>query len=391
MHSDHQAELAAHQGADASRSPPRHRFNGNGRTARVTRGHGAPAHADADRRDGRALVSVVFSFWNEEDVLPELIRRTRAVFEGLIAAGQVGGYELIFVNDASTDSSEDILRQAADERGDICIVNMSRNFGVSPCVLAGMQFARGDAVVYMDADLQDPPEIIPQMIHAWKADAEVQVVHTVRHSRRGETRIKRALTSLGYTALRAVSQIDLPREAGDFKLLSRRVVDQLVQFREKRPFLRGLVCWLGYRQAIVYYDRAPRFSGKSKFPVLGFKVLRNFFDSALIAFSDVPLRLAVWAGLAMLMGGILLLALLVARAAAGQETIAWQPTTLAVLLVGGVQLVCVGILGRYLSAVFWEAKQRPNFIIKDTYGFDRAAMDRRTIHAEQENGEHPDR
>jgi glycosyltransferase involved in cell wall biosynthesis len=329
--------------------------------------------AEPERRDERMLVSVVFSFWNEAEVLPELIRRLRAVFAGLIEQGQVAGYELIFVNDASTDRSEEILRQAAAERGDIRIVNMSRNFGVSPCVLAGMQYAGGDAVIYMDADLQDPPEVIPEMIRAWKADPHVHVVHTVRRARRGETWLKRAITSLGYSALRAVSQIDLPHEAGDFKLLSRRVAERLVQFPEKRPFVRGLVCWLGYPQAVVYYERAARFSGRSKFPVLGWKVLKNFFDSALIAFSDLPLKVPTFAGLAMLLAGGGLLAWLAAAAMAGQETIGWLPPTVAVLLVGGVQLVSIGIIGQYLGAVYWEAKRRPNFIIKDTYGFEDIA------------------
>jgi dolichol-phosphate mannosyltransferase len=222
----------------------------------------------------------------------------------------------------------------------------------------------------MDADLQDPPEVIPELIHAWKAQHDVHVVHTVRSVRQGETWMKRVLTSLGYSILRAVSEIDLPREAGDFKLLSRRVAAQLVQFQEKRPFIRGLVCWLGYKQSVVYYERAPRFSGQSKFPVLGWKVLRNFFGSALIGFSNLPLRLPTFAGLAMLVLGGALLAWLTTAVIAGCEMISWLPTTTAILLVGGVQLLSIGILGQYLGTVFWEAKGRPNFIIKDTYGFE---------------------
>jgi glycosyltransferase involved in cell wall biosynthesis len=340
----------------------------------------APLSAEPECRDEQMFVSVVFSFWNEEQVLPELVRRMRAVFADLIVDRQVAGYELIFVNDASTDRSEQILREAADEGGDIRIVNMSRNFGVSPCVLAGMQMARGDAVIYMDADLQDPPEVIPDLVRAWKADPEVHVVHTVRRARHGETWIKRAITHLGYSALRAVSQIDLPREAGDFKLLSHRVAAQLAALPEKRPFLRGLVCWLGYKQAVVPYERAPRFSGRSKFPVLGWKVLKNFFDSALISFSDLPLKVPTFAGLALLVAGGLMLLWLVAAAATGQQTISWLPPTVAILLVGGVQLLSLGIIGQYLGAMFWEGKRRPNFIVKDTYGFEMQPPQRHPRH-----------
>ncbi len=150
-----------------------------------------------ERRDGQTFVSVVFSFWNEDQVLSELLRRTRAVLRPLVGQGLIGGYELIFVNDASTDRSEEILRRAADDGGDVRLVNMSRNFGVAPCVLAGMQLARGDAVIYMDADLQDPPEVIPELIRTWQADPDVHVVHTVRRARHGETWLKRAITSLG--------------------------------------------------------------------------------------------------------------------------------------------------------------------------------------------------
>ncbi len=333
--------------------------------------HGIEAPND---RSDSCRVSVVFSFWNEEQVLPELIRRLRGVFDLLLACREIGGYELIFVNDASTDRSEELLRAAARDRCDIKIVNMSRNFGVSPCVMAGLHFASGDALIYMDADLQDPPEIIPEMIMQWKSDAEVEVVHTVRRSRRGETRIKKLITSLGYTALRAASSIDLPREAGDFKLLSARVATQLVQFGERRPFMRGLVCYVGFKHATVQYDREPRFRGKSKFPVLGWKVISNFLDSALIAFSDLPLRAAsAFGGLALLaaVGCLTWLAVrLLGAGGAGATDNGWLAAIAVALLVGGVQLLSIGMLGKYVSSIFFENKRRPNFIVKNAFGFD---------------------
>ncbi|MBI1900162.1 MAG: glycosyltransferase family 2 protein [Planctomycetia bacterium] len=353
----------------ANEAPPR-----GGRKAawRPFIGDAAPltASGPVERRNDDTTVSVVFSFWNEEEVLPELIRRVRAVFDLLIASGEVADYELLFVNDASTDRSEEVLKAAAQKRGDIRIVNMARNFGVSPCVLAGMQFARGDAVVYMDADLQDPPERIPEMLAAWKADPDVHVVHTVRCSRRGESLLKRGLTHLGYKLLRATSKIDLPHEAGDFKLLSRRVVRHLLEFPEKRPFMRGLVCFVGYKQATVTYHREARQAGASKFPVLGFKVLSNFFDSALISFSDLPLRAPALLGNLLLLAGAICLgsALFLAQATAG-----WFAIAGVVLLTGGCQLLGLGILGKYVMSIFLETKRRPNYIVRDLFGFEETA------------------
>lgn len=333
-----------------------------------------PPVIECDRRDSTAVISVVFSFFNEADVLPELLRRTRAMFDRLIDGGDIAGYELVFVNDASTDRSAEILAAEMRQRADIRLINMSRNFGVSPCVLAGMLHARGDAVVYMDADLQDPPEVIPELVRAWQANPEVDVVHTVRRSRAGETRVKLAVTRLGYRLLRAVSNIDLPLEAGDFKLLSRRAVNLVTQFHEKRPFLRGLVCWIGLGQMQVYYDRQPRWSGKTKFHVLGWKVIRNFIDSAIISFSDAPLKIATALGLLFTAGSLTYLLLLLYRWLNGAPLPDGSATLVAVLFLGGVQLISVGILGSYIASIFLESKGRPNFIIRDMQGFEQKSV-----------------
>ena len=314
-------------------------------------------------------LSVVFSFYNEEDVLPELIRRLRSVLDAECEKKSIDQYEFIFVNDASTDRSEEILKEAALGHDDIKILTMSRNFGVSTCVLAGMEHASGDIVVYMDADLQDPPEVIPELIHAWKIE-QVDVVHTVRRSREGESRGKLWLTRLGYHLLRAVSTVDLQIESGDFKLLSRRAVNHVIQLKEKKPFTRGLVSWIGFPHTTISYHRESRFSGDTKFPVLSRSVMRNFLDSALISFSDVPLQFSLFAGFIVSLGAFLYLIYIVFQMIQGVSLPTWSPVMVAVLLLGGAQLLTVGVLGLYINSIYLEAKQRPNYIIERKVGFD---------------------
>ncbi len=314
-------------------------------------------------------VSVVLSFWNESDVLPELIARLRGVLSAERQKGAIASHELIFVNDASTDDSEAVIRAHAEGTDDIRIINMSRNFGVSPCVLAGMEHATGDVVVYMDADLQDPPEVIPELIAAWRSEPDAEVVHTIRSRRDGETRFKLMITRLGYLILKSISTIELPIEAGDFKLISRRARDELIRFREKRPYLRGLVCWIGFKQLRVKYVRDPRFAGETKFPVLSRQAIRNFLDSAMIAFSDVPLKLSIFAGMCITASTFVYIAWILGRWLGGEAISAWSAVLIAVLFLGGINLVSIGILGLYIGSMFLEAKHRPNYIVKDAFGF----------------------
>lgn len=313
-------------------------------------------------------LSVVLSFYNEAQVIPELVSRLRAMFGALLLEGELAWYELIFVNDTSTDNSREILEQLAGDRGDIRILNMSRNFGVSPCVMAGMEHASGDIVVYMDADLQDPPETIPSMLKAMRAE-KVDVVHTVRLSRPGETWVKMAITRLGYWILSHVSTIPLQIEAGDFKLLSRRAVNHLVNLREKRPFMRGLVCWIGFPQTTVYYHREARFAGKTKFLVLGPKVITNFLSSALISFSDVPLQFASWFGALLSLLSIIYASWLGWESMKGHEISNLSIGLVIFELISGVQLFSIGLLGLYVSSIHVESKRRPNYILESKFGF----------------------
>lgn len=328
---------------------------------------------DDSPRPKKPSLSVILSFRNEEENIPELVKRLRAVIDELRRQERLSWGELVFVNDDSTDGSLRLLKELAAERSDIRVVNMTRNFGVSPCVLAGMARSRGDLVVYMDADLQDPPEVMPQMLEAWEKDPDVDVVHTVRTSRKGETWYKLLVTRIGYAVLRRVSTIDLPIQAGDFKLLSRRAVTLLVQFQEKRPFLRGLVCWIGLKQVRIRYQRDPRFSGDTKFPIFGWGVIQNFLDSAVISFSDVPLKLAMAIGVAVSSCALLFIVWVLLEKVRGHNLPGWTAIMVAVLLLGGSQLFCIGLQGLYIGAIFAETKKRPNYIVKDTFGFDPPA------------------
>lgn len=328
----------------------------------------APARQPAPEARRCPSVSVVLSFYNEQEVLPELISRLRSVLGAQQRAGLIAGYELIFVNDASTDRSLEILLAEASGRDDIRILNMSRNFGVSPCVLAGMQHSSGDAVVYMDADLQDPPEVIPEMLRAWREQPHIEVVHTVRRSRAGESRFKLAVTRCGYWLLRHLANVHIRIEAGDFKLLSRRAVEHLVALREKKPFMRGLVSWIGFPQTEVYYDRSARFAGRTKFLVCSPKVIRNFVESALISFSDAPLQLATFGGLASSLAAFVLLMHVLLEKLAGHNIPGWTAIMTAVLFIGGIQMFLQGVMGLYISSIYLETKRRPNYIIASSFG-----------------------
>jgi dolichol-phosphate mannosyltransferase len=325
------------------------------------------------RRD-QPLISVVLSFFNEEGVLPELILRLRNTLQPLCGQGVIGGYELIFVNDASTDRSLQVLLQEQAKERDITIVNMSRNFGNSECVLAGMANAKGDAVVYMDADLQDPPELIPELIRQWQDDPDAEVVYTTRRSRAGEHALKLMITKWGYRLINKISDIRLPLDSGDFKLISRRAIDELLKLKEKQPYMRGLVCWVGFKQVQVFYDRDPRFDGRqaTKFPVLSRRVLSGYLDRALISFSDIPLKFALILGLAVATLALLYIFVIIFQKIMGWYEPGWPAIMATMLLLGGTQLIVLGIMGLYINTIFLESKRRPNYIIKDILAPDTA-------------------
>lgn len=317
-------------------------------------------------RSSAVKISVVLSFFNEETVLPELLLRLRTVFSKLMDEQVIGSYELIFVNDNSSDKSEQLLR-AELERGDVVLVNMTRNFGVSECVMAGMSYAKGDAVIYMDADLQDPPELIPELIQVWREDLEVGVVYTTRIRRKGEHFLKLLVTKLGYRLINAISDVELPVDSGDFKLLSRVVVDKLLELKEDKPYLRGLVSWVGYKQVPVFYERDERFDGRknTKMRVLSRKVLYYWLDRALISFSDTPLKVILLLGLLLSLVSLSYIGVILVQKIMGWYVPGWPAIMSAILLSGGIQMMMLGFVGLYVGAIFRETKNRPQYLVKE--------------------------
>jgi glycosyltransferase involved in cell wall biosynthesis len=294
-----------------------------------------------------------------------MLDRQRKMFAELKNSHLIGDYELVFINDGSRDKSEELLR-AEVSKGDVVLVNMSRNFGVSECVLAGMEHSTGDAVVYMDADLQDPPELIPDMVRAWINDPEAEVVYTTRTRRAGEHPLKMLVTKFGYRFIASISYFHLPVDSGDFKLLSRRAVNYLLELKEDRPYMRGLVGFIGFKQIPVFYDRDARFDGRhnTKNPVLSKRVLYYWLERPLIAFSDIPLKLTFLAfGVSALLflGTFIVMALKIF----GVQPPDSHALMFFVLLIGSIQMFMLGFMALYIGATFRESKGRPRYIVKE--------------------------
>jgi dolichol-phosphate mannosyltransferase len=317
----------------------------------------------------RALVSVVLSFRNEADTIPTLVSRLSAMF-----ASQTVDYELLFVNDASTDESLAVLLRERERNPKVKVVNLSRRFGVAEGVLAGMAAAGGDAVIYMDTDLQDPPEVIPRLIERWRAGAAV--VHTVRTERLGESKLKMWLTRLAYRFIRWGSSIDLAVDAGDFKLLSRPAVEHLLGLRESDPYLRGLVVWIGFTQAFVPYERNPRHAGRSHFPFFSRNPWKTF-ALGLTSFSFTPIYvLAVLAAMG-LVGAAGLLGSAFVLGARGSSA-AFSTAVLALLTFFWATVVgAISVVGLYVIRIYKDVRARPHYIVESAVGLAAAKASER--------------
>jgi glycosyltransferase involved in cell wall biosynthesis len=300
--------------------------------------------------------SIIAPIFNELENIPELYRRVRDV---MTAAGET--WELVLVDDGSSDGSTEAIRELAKQDKHVRPVIFARNFGHQIAVTAGLDYARGDAVVIIDADLQDPPELIPDLIAKWHEGYEV--VYAVRAKREGETWFKKVTASLFYRLIYRITDVKIPLDTGDFRLLDRKVVDVMGKMREKHRFLRGMASWVGFRQIGVPYKRSARFSGVTKYP---FKKMLRLALNAITGFSYFPLQLATYFGFAAAGLAIVAIPVAVILRLAGRGTLTGQTTTLiAVLFLGGVQLISLGVLGEYLGRIYDEVKGRPLYIVRE--------------------------
>jgi len=304
----------------------------------------------------RPKLSVVIPVFNEEETLPELARRLHELFASLSSVGQA--WETVFIDDGSKDRSAELLSELARNEPRFKVIGFSRNFGHQIAITAGIDRAEGDAVVIMDADLQDPPEVVQQMLD--KVAEGYDVVYGVRKRRAAETVFKRATASLFYRLIRAMTRVQIPADAGDFRLMSRPVVLAMRALREQHRFVRGMVAWVGFRQTAVYYDREARFAGETKYPLR--KMLRFAIDG-ITSFSVLPLRMATWLGLfagslAVIVGiWLFFVKFLQLGAVPG-----WTGIMVAVTFGFSAQFVMTGILGEYVGRIYEEIKRRPLYI-----------------------------
>jgi glycosyltransferase involved in cell wall biosynthesis len=307
------------------------------------------------------LLSIIVPCYNEADVLNATRDRLSKVLSELSGLD----HELIFVNDGSHDQTQQILTELQLQDPHVRVLRLSRNFGHQIAVTAGLEQAAGDAVVVIDADLQDPPEVIPQMVKLWRDGNDV--VYGIRIEREGESKFKLWTAKVFYRLINRLSDTKMPLDAGDFRLLDRKVVEVVKMMPERARFLRGMVSWAGFQQVSIPYDRAARHAGDSKYPLT--KMI-HFAMDGIISFSLVPLKLAIWTGfLAIWIAVAGIIVAILDRLLEKDLTRGWASLFVAVLFMGGVQLVSLGIIGEYLGRIYTEVKHRPLYVVQERLGF----------------------
>lgn len=304
------------------------------------------------------MYSIVIPIYNERETIPELYRRLKSVIQSFDAP-----VEVIFVDDGSSDDSFDMLTALHKEDGRFKVLRFSRNFGHQVAITAGMEFVNGDAVVLMDGDLQDPPELLPQLIEKWKDG--FHVVYAMKRSRK-ENVLKRVAFSSFYRLMHLFSSITVPMDAGNFSLMDRRVVEVLRNMPEQNRYVSGMRAWTGFEQTGIEFDREARFAGR---PRMSFRRLINLALDGLFSFSNAPLRLAIYmgtiaAGISFL-GGVYVI---YAKLFTDRAILGWASTILSITFIGGMILLTLGVIGEYISRIYDEVKHRPLYIIKDKIG-----------------------
>jgi dolichol-phosphate mannosyltransferase len=306
------------------------------------------------------LISIVVPCYNEELVVAELHARLQGTLMTLTGFD----FEILFVDDGSKDSTKEIIKNLMEINKDVKLISLSRNFGHQFAVSAGIDHSNGDAIVLIDADLQDPPEVIPEMIEKWTKGADV--VYGVRTKRKGESLLKKISAKIFYRLIGLLSGTYIPADTGDFRLISRRVADVIKEMPERDRFIRGMVSWTGFNQIGLQYERDARFAGRTKY-TMGRMI--KFASDAIFSFSTVPLRLAIHIGIAtslLAFAGIVYA--IYARLFTDQWVEGWTFTIMAILFIGGIQLVTIGILGQYLGRLYLSSKARPLYVVRETLG-----------------------
>lgn len=323
---------------------------------------GIPELTESNMKDRMHLreqpntISVVVPAFNEQDVLREFYARARSVLEALGV-----DYEIVFVNDGSTDGTWGVMQELAAKDTSITAIDLSRNFGKEIALTAGLDRSCGDVVVIIDADLQDPPELIPALVEGWREGYDV--VYAVRTTRDGETWLKRSTASIFYRLIQRLSRVHIPRDTGDFRLMSRRAVAALGELREHHRFMKGLFSWVGFPSKAVYYTRAPRAAGSTKF---NYWKLWNFALEGITSFSVGPLKVATYLGLAVATLSFVYAAVVIYKTLVYGDPVQGYPSLVVILLfLGGTQLICLGIIGEYLGRVFNEVKHRPLYLLSE--------------------------
>jgi len=308
--------------------------------------------------DSKIQLSVVVPAYNEEEVLPEFHRRVTDVLNHLS-----GLSEIVYVNDGSKDNTIRVLLDLCANDRRVIVVDLSRNFGKEIALTAGLDYARGEAVVVIDADLQDPPELIPAMVKYWHEGFDV--VYARREAREGETWFKKTTAKLFYWVMRRVSRVDVPEDTGDFRLLSRRALDALKLLRERHRFMKGLFAWIGYPSKAIMYRRDPRFAGETKW---NYWKLWTLALEGFTSFTTAPLKIATYFGMVVALSAFLFATFVVYKTLVYGDPVTGYPSLMVVVLfLGGIQLMALGIIGEYLGRMFMETKLRPLYLVKDLH------------------------
>lgn len=307
-------------------------------------------------------ISLIIPCYNEEEVINKAYNRIYNVMEKIDM-----DYEILFTNDGSKDKTLELLTEIADSNRKVKVISFSRNFGHQPAVTAGIKECSGDAAIIMDADMQDPPELIPDMLSLWQKE-DANVIYAVRKSRKGESFFKKFTAKIFYRFINSVSEVKMPLDTGDFRLIDRAVIDKFNGLKEKKTYIRGLISWVGFKQIPFYYKRDERLAGETKYPL---SKMIKFASNGIVSFTKKPLEVSIFLGLLNIFVGLALaIYVIVAHFSSSIITVpGWASLMIVIIFFSGVQLLSLGLIGIYLGRVFDEVKERPDYIVHKKINF----------------------